>query len=344
MKQVSHPFIAHLFSVLEDLDNYYLVLELAEQGNLRDWINVHGCLTEDAARHYFCQLVCVLEYLHNDKHIAHRDLKCDNILIDSHNNIRVIDFGLSRSCEGDAMHTACGSPAYAAPEVIMRQPYTARADIWSLGVVLYAMTAGTLPFRHDDVPELLRLVVEKPVEYPSFLSDCLIDLLNRLLCKTADSRITIDQIKKHPWFPLTEYNETIEICRYEIENLDLARQIPDSEILTEMAGFGFDPSQLTKELHQSLETDGTIVYSIMKREALFERMQSIGTGHVKLMLDRTPAMIKIARWQTTKPTEVVSTIVSSRKMGMRRLTRPLRASIRFRSAQRSAAGIYDEYI
>jgi serine/threonine protein kinase len=329
MKQVRHLFIAPLFSVLDDLVNYYMVMELAARGSLRDRINVNGYLNEDEARHYFCQMVCVLEYLHNDKRIAHRDLKCENILFDAHNNIRVIDFGLSRSCEGDAMHTACGSPAYAAPEVIMHQPYTFTADIWSLGVVLYAMTVGVLPFNHDEIPRLLALIVEQPVAIPGFLSRSLTDLLGRLLCKSADKRIRLDQIKNHPWFPLTEYIETIEICRYEMEKGNARGQIPDNEILLSMAKFGFNSSLLIKELYQDIETDGTLVYAIMKREALAKRMEGIGTGRIKLMLDRIPAVLKISRWQTTKPSEVPPTIGAA----TRKEPRSLHAC--FRAGQRS---------
>jgi serine/threonine protein kinase len=336
MKQLTHPFITPMFAVIENPDCYCMLLELAGRGNLRDRINSHGFLNEDDARHYFCQIVCVLDYMHNEKHIAHRDLKCENILFDCHNNIRVIDFGLSRSCAGEAMRTACGSPAYAAPEVITQQPYTVTADIWSLGVVLYAMTVGVLPFNHDEVGQLLRLIVEKPVEIPAFLSASLTDLLRRRLCKQADRRITLDKIKQHPWFPLTEYNETIEICGCEIANLSVPKPIPDPAILISMRNFGFDPGLLVRELYQGVESDGTIVYSILNRVALTERMDGVGTGRVKLRLDRAPVMVKVTRGQTTKPIEVIPAGLA-RKMGIRRNPRPFRASFALSTVQRTSS-------
>jgi serine/threonine protein kinase len=187
MRQINHPFIASLFHVSEDSTNYYLVMEFADCGSLRDRINLLGQLNETESRHYFCELVWVIEYLHSEIHIAHRDLKCENILFDRYDNIRVIDFGLSRVCDKrETMLTVCGSPAYTAPEIIQSQPYTKAADIWSLGVVLYGMTVGYLSFNHQDVPILLRMIVNDTISYPDRLTPALRDVLQRLLRKEPD--------------------------------------------------------------------------------------------------------------------------------------------------------------
>ena len=112
LKQMSHPFIAEFFESIENESYHFLVMEYAENGNMLEFINTKGQLTEPQARHYFSQLVSVLEYLHNEKLVAHRDLKAENILLDRYNNIRVIDFGLSNqfSSAQPQLKTACGSP------------------------------------------------------------------------------------------------------------------------------------------------------------------------------------------------------------------------------------------
>ncbi|OHS93363.1 CAMK family protein kinase [Tritrichomonas foetus] len=112
IKDLDHPFIAEFFEVLEDDTNFYIVMEYVENDNMLNYVNINGELQEDVARHYFCQLISVLEYLHVEKQISHRDLKAENVLLDRYKNIRLIDFGLSNtfSKENQFLKTACGSP------------------------------------------------------------------------------------------------------------------------------------------------------------------------------------------------------------------------------------------
>ena len=112
IKDLDHPFISEFFEQFEDNDNFYIVMEYVENGNMLDFVNNGGALSEEQARLYFCQLISVLEYLHTEKHIMHRDLKAENILIDRNNNIRLIDFGLSNtfSKANPYLKTSCGSP------------------------------------------------------------------------------------------------------------------------------------------------------------------------------------------------------------------------------------------
>jgi serine/threonine protein kinase len=138
MKIMDHPFIAGLFGVLDDEENFYLVIELVENGNLLDYINTNKGLTEQQASRIFAQLASVLDYLHHEKHVVHRDLKAEDVLLDANYNIRVVDFGLSRAfTKGNPfLQTTCGSPAYVSPEIIKEEPYTAAADVWSSGILL----------------------------------------------------------------------------------------------------------------------------------------------------------------------------------------------------------------
>lgn len=212
LKQMDHPFISDLFEIIEDPENYYLIMEYVDHGNMLNYVNTNGRLSEDRARHYFCQLVSALDYLHNEKFVAHRDLKAENVLLDVHDNIRLIDFGLSNVFSKDSpeLKTACGSPAYAAPEMIQGHPYTKAADIWSAGILLYAMVVGRLPYDDPNIQKLLTKIVTEEVHYPSSLSFSLVDLLKRLLVKNPEQRITLTRLKEHPWFSQSEYKTIME--------------------------------------------------------------------------------------------------------------------------------------
>lgn len=212
LKLIEHPFIVQLFDIIEDDEAFYLVMEYVENGSLFTRINKEGFLNEDIARRYFCQLLSALNYLHNEKMIAHRDLKPENILIDKYNNIRLIDFGLSNqfSKSSPILNTSCGSPAYAAPEMIQGKPYTKSVDIWSAGIILYAMVAGRLPFDDSNDQVLLQKIVYTDQVFPPNMSRSLIDLLKRLLSKDPKNRLSITQISNHPWLSNSQYVSIID--------------------------------------------------------------------------------------------------------------------------------------
>lgn len=202
MKSLDHPFCAAFFEFLEDDQHYYLVMEHIDGGNLFSIINSTGSLPEWKSRHYFCQLVSAIDYLHSELKIAHRDLKVENVMIDRNDNVRLIDFGLGNMFRGEnaVLQTACGSPAYAPPEMYHGKPYTTSADIWSLGIVLYAMVCGRLPFGDMNIQKLvMKIVTEEPI-YPDKLPPQLRDILQKMLTKDPQNRITIQQMMQHPWF------------------------------------------------------------------------------------------------------------------------------------------------
>ena len=198
-KKMNHPYIAPLFSVTENILHYFLVMEYVPGGSLLDRISEAGRLTEREARHYFRQILSALTYLHQQLHIAHRDLKCDNVMIDEHNNVRLIDFGFSKSFDNDLLRTNCGSPRYAAPEMFRSGPYTEACDVWSLGVILYVSVCGKFPFDSLNMQDLGHVVLTAEPEYPDHLSHNVSDLLRGMLRKSPSARLTIDKITAHPW-------------------------------------------------------------------------------------------------------------------------------------------------
>ena len=149
----------------------------------------------------YAQILSGVEYIHK-LGVVHRDLKPENLLLDHNNNIKLVDFGLSNLYkEGEKLKTACGSPCYAAPEMIRGERYHGLgADIWSSGVILYAMVCGYLPFEDQNTKKLYQKIIKAEYKMPSFLSTECQDLLNLILNPQPESRYRIEDIRRHPWF------------------------------------------------------------------------------------------------------------------------------------------------
>ena len=200
-RKMRHPNIVSMFEVQEDDDHLVIVLDFVERGSLKERIDVMGRIEEGRARRWFSQLVRILDYLHNDVHIVHRDLKSDNILIDDTENIKLADFGLCNfvSPQEGLLKTNCGTPTHVSPEVIKGQPYGPQTDLWSLGVILYNMLTGTLPFLETSILGVMRKVVETEPAYPETIPPLAKDLIKRLLVKDPGQRLTLAEVKSHPW-------------------------------------------------------------------------------------------------------------------------------------------------
>ena len=204
LKSISHPNISQLYESNSTIHNFYLVMEYLEGGDLCDFINKNICLNEHIACHFFRQLISAIEYLY-EMGITHRDIKPENILLDSsQNNIKLIDFGLSNYCaEKELLQSACGSPCFASPEMLSGNPYNGiTTDIWSSGIVLYSMLVGTLPFDDQELNVLYDQIKIGTFYIPSTLSLEAIDFLKRILYVEPDKRLSLKQIKEHPWFNL----------------------------------------------------------------------------------------------------------------------------------------------
>ena len=203
LKNMRHNNIVHLYDVKETPTSLYIIMEYICGRELFEYIIYNKKLSELEACKLYQQIISGIEYLGKIK-VVHRDIKPENLLLDNKNNIKIVDFGLSNSYpKNELLTTACGSPCYAAPEMINGEKYYGlKADIWSSGIVLYAMLCGYLPFEEADNEKLYKKITEGKFKTPNFLSDSAKDFLHRILTTDPKKRITIPQMKKHPWFNL----------------------------------------------------------------------------------------------------------------------------------------------
>ena len=201
-KNINHLNIVQFFEIKEDIDKYYILMEYCENGELFDLILSKKKLSEDEAAYYFYQLVNGIEYIHMNN-IIHRDLKPENLLLTKNNILKIIDFGLSNyNPEDNLLSTPCGSPCYASPEMVSGKKYNGFTnDVWSLGIILYAMIYGYLPFENENNNDLLfRKIRECKIDYPKNNCVLALDLLKKILVHDFNERITIDGIKRHKFY------------------------------------------------------------------------------------------------------------------------------------------------
>ncbi|KAL6656014.1 hypothetical protein ACP70R_006840 [Stipagrostis hirtigluma subsp. patula] len=207
MKMVSHPNIVALHEVMATRSKIYLALELVRGGELFSRIARAGRVREEVARRYFRQLVSAVDFCHG-RGVYHRDLKPENLLLDEAGDLKVADFGLS-ALAGHArpdglLHTACGTPAYVAPEVLAGKGYDgAKADLWSCGVILYVLLVGGLPFHDDNLMAMYRKMQRGEFLSPPWLSSDARKLIRQLLDPNPSTRITVAGLTETPWFRKT---------------------------------------------------------------------------------------------------------------------------------------------
>ena len=212
----NHINVVYVFQILEDSQNFYIIMEYCKHGELFDYIVKNERLTEEESSIFFYQLINGIEYIHS-KGISHRDLKPENLLLAENKILKIIDFGLSHEFEGDELlKTKCGSPSYAAPEIICCPFYDGfKVDIWCCGIILYAMLCGYLPFEGDDNNLLFQNILNCDPELPEFLSDLSKNIILQILNPSPDTRITIDEIKKHKF-----YLKGKKLCKIDYDNIE----------------------------------------------------------------------------------------------------------------------------
>ena len=259
-----HHNIIQVYSVIENPTTIFLIMEYASGGELFDYIVLKKKFSELEACKFFQQIINGIEYIHK-LGIVHRDLKPENLLIDYRKNIKIVDFGLSNTYSpGDLLRTPCGSPCYAAPEMILGKKYNGlMIDIWSSGIILYAMLCGFLPFDDLNNDVLYKKIIDGKYYIPTFLSEHGKDIIKRILTTDPNKRYNIQQIKSHPWFTQSPriINEGLFINIH---------QIPvDDRILDKMEQYGYDKKETTLLLKSNRHNNiTTTYYLIMKSQFL----------------------------------------------------------------------------
>ena len=247
-QQVESPFVAHIYDFVEEGDYFYIQMEYCERGNLLDLLQQEIRIPEAKAAILFYEIIIALRDIHEAR-ILHRDVKVDNILLDKHGHARLSDFGFSTVFENDdpQKRTACGTPAYAAPEMILREAYTTKTDIWSAGVVLYVLVTGKLPFDGPNIHECMRQVVECEPKYPEYVSAQCKDLLSHVLDKNPDSRYGVHEILMHPW--ITNGMKGTSFSQTGIEEIERIARSPETELkVCERMGLDVDIWRMHRDL------------------------------------------------------------------------------------------------
>uniref|UniRef100_A0A672S3T8 BR serine/threonine kinase 2 n=1 Tax=Sinocyclocheilus grahami TaxID=75366 RepID=A0A672S3T8_SINGR len=268
LKLIEHPHVLKLHDVYENKKYLYLVLEHVSGGELFDYLVKKGRLTPKEARKFFRQIISALDFCHSHS-ICHRDLKPENLLLDEKNNIRIADFGMASLQVGDSLlETSCGSPHYACPEVIRGEKYDGRkADVWSCGVILFALLVGALPFDDDNLRNLLEKVKLGVFHMPHFIPPDCQNLLRGMIEVDAGNRLTLELIQKHTWYiggknePEPEQPVPRKVA---IRSVPSADDI-DPDVLESMHSLGCfrDKNKLMKDLLSDDENQEKMIYFLL---------------------------------------------------------------------------------
>lgn len=261
---LNHECIIKLYEAIETPKKIYLVMQYAAGGSLLDYVRSRKRLPESEAVQLLQQVVVGLVYCHQQE-VVHRDIKLENILLDSQHGMKIIDFGLAAFLTpGKKLHVHCGSPSYAAPEIVGRKHYDGPpVDVWSLGVVLFAMVCGYLPFHasNGNKQELCQKILSGQYTAPDYLSDGMKDLLSRMLTVDVEKRITFDQILQHPWVQqIPQWQPTWRSMRRE-GSTGLVQ--PNEEVLQELQQRGYPRDVVLSQLQNNLCNYTTAAYHLL---------------------------------------------------------------------------------
>ncbi|XP_078012430.1 serine/threonine-protein kinase MARK1 isoform X3 [Phascolarctos cinereus] len=276
MKILNHPSIVKLFEVIETEKTLYLVMEYASGGEVFDYLVAHGRMKEKEARAKFRQIVSAVQYCHQ-KCIVHRDLKAENLLLDADMNIKIADFGFSNEFTiGNKLDTFCGSPPYAAPELFQGKKYDGpEVDVWSLGVILYTLVSGSLPFDGQNLKELRERVLRGKYRIPFYMSTDCENLLKKLLVLNPIKRGSLEQIMKDRWMNVGHEEE--ELKPYTEPDPDFN----DTKRIDIMVTMGFSRDEISVSLINQKYDEVMATYLLLGRKPPeFEGSESLSSGNL----------------------------------------------------------------
>ncbi|XP_006632236.1 MAP/microtubule affinity-regulating kinase 3a isoform X9 [Lepisosteus oculatus] len=309
MKILNHPNIVKLFEVIETEKTLYLVMEYASGGEVFDYLVAHGRMKEKEARAKFRQIVSAVQYCHQ-KHIVHRDLKAENLLLDADMNIKIADFGFSNEFTlGNKLDTFCGSPPYAAPELFQGKKYDGpEVDVWSLGVILYTLVSGSLPFDGQNLKELRERVLRGKYRIPFYMSTDCENLLKRFLVLNPSKRGTLEQIMKDRW--INAGSEEDELKPFVEPDLDIS----DQKRIDIMVGMGYSREEIHESLARMKYDEITATYLLLGRKSSeLEASDSSSSSNLSLAKVRPSSELNNGTGQSPSHHKVQRSISSSQK-------------------------------
>jgi len=288
MEQVSHPRIARMYEAVETPKRMHLIMECLDGGNLCSYVKAKRRLTEDDSRKIFFQILQSIEHLHM-LGVTHRDIKLENVLFANSNDIKLIDFGFSTVCQpGKRLKVFCGTPSYMAPEIVRRTEYEGKpVDMWSLGILLYALLCGCFPFRAKSYPDLYRRIARGTFAIPEELSASVKDLLNQFLTVDVSQRITASAAMRHSWLQV-QLATSPDINKLRLETPILISDKPsddiDEQTLTELDKFGLGKDEVIRlvltKTHSSIATFYYLLLDVnlQKRRAMMAKRGASASG------------------------------------------------------------------
>ena len=267
--EFNHPNVVVVHEIFETDEHYLIIMDYCSGGELFNYIVVNQRLEEDEASFFYYQLINGVEYIHS-KNIVHRDLKPENLLLDEKGLLKIIDFGLSNFFTGDKLTTPCGSPCYASPEMVGGNKYNGfYIDVWSTGIILFAMICGYLPFEDSDNEILFKKILKCKVFYPSHVSLEARDLMKKILVTDPEKRIKIKEIKEHKFYlkGKKEYEERFGVIN--INNNDIHNEMNDFDIeemnyKNNTINNSHNKSNNESKMQTTIKTEGDVIHQQIK--------------------------------------------------------------------------------
>ena len=287
LKLLHHPNIVQLYEASETNQEIILTMEHATGGELFDYIVAHKRIREPEARRLFRQIISAVDYCHQNC-VIHRDLKPENLLLDEKRNIKIIDFGFANTFDPDGMlATFCGSPYYASPEMITGQKYIGpEVDIWSLGIILYVMLCGFLPFEDKHVKDLYRKILSGSYSFPNHVSPTARDLISKMIVVPRSGRIKLSDLKSHPWI-VENYGDSLDSM---MPVRPMLSQL-DEVILAKLDSYGYHKESAVQKILNDPKSPAFCAYYLVKeriereisrKNALSDKSTSISSQRLSL--------------------------------------------------------------